>query len=334
MLLMLPFFDSDECIIPIIGLDNGNDPASFTQSPPIPDQCEKDISSATIGEQICIPYTQKFTSSPSSIHVRQLTSQYFNALEVFVVNVSSDNFVQQNGDWIVNFNSSRTDQQFRFMKEKATCDNIGIYEITLEYGDGNITSIEFEISLKDPKLQHSVTRINDSIHVHCEMRNTCKVKSLALLVNHGESSRLIPDINDCSNNDRNSSSTVSADAIIPVSRFSGNQTISCVPLMTDPKLAANLTSTMGIPVCGGGDCVPNCKDDPHGVAYFRDRHICNIFYQCSNGDMISQTCPLSTYWSHSECTCVHFNDEICDRITYRFFQPVTSFVKCTNASLV
>ncbi|XP_052104382.1 uncharacterized protein LOC127737591 [Mytilus californianus] len=316
-----------------LGSDNANDPAFSIQSLHIPGQCENDISTATIGEQICISYTstQKVTSSPSSIHVRQLTSQYFNALEVFDVNVSSDNFVQQNGDWIVNYNSSRTDRQFRFFKETATCDNIGIYEITIEHDDGNITSAEVEIGLKDPKLQHSVTRINDSIHVHCEMTNTCKARYLDLIVNNGESSRLIPTMNECGNNDKKNSSTISADVIIPVSRFSGNQTISCVPLMTDPELAANLTSTMGIPVCEGADCVPNCKDDPHGIAYFQDKHICNIFYQCSNGDIILQNCSSSTYWSHSECTCVHFDDEICDGKTYRFFQPAMSFEKCTKA---
>lgn len=314
------------------GSDLLND-SKYTPALLTPDKCEKDISTTTVGKRICIPYTQKFTGYPSVIHVRQLSSQYLSAHQEFSVNVLSDTFVQNNGDWIINFNSSRTDQQFRFVLENATCDSIGIYEITIKYGDGNVTSFEFEIVLEEPKLKHSVNRINNSIHVHCEMTNTCQTSSIALIINNEESSRLIPDINDCSNHDKKSSSTISADAIIPVSRFSENQTISCVPFMTDPKLAANLTSTTGIPVCEGADCVPNCKDDPHGIAYFRDKHICNIFYQCSNGDMISQTCSPSTYWSHSECTCVHFNDGICDPKTYRFFQPVMSFEKCTNAPL-
>ncbi|CAG2220509.1 unnamed protein product [Mytilus edulis] len=174
----------------------------------------------------------------------------------------------------------------------------------------------------EPQLNHSVTRYNDSIHVHCEMTNTCKTSSVALFLNDGESSRLIPVMNDCSNHDRKSSSKVSADAIIPTWRFSGNQTISCVPLMTDPELAANLTSTTGIPVCQGTDCVPNCKDNPHGIAYYGDKHICNIFYQCSNGEIVLQNCSSSTYWAQSECTCVHFDDDICDRKTYRFLKPV------------
>lgn len=83
------------------------------------------------------------------------------------------------------------------------------------------------------------------------MTNTCKARYLDLIVNSGESSRLIPAKNECSNNDKKNSSTITADAIIPVSWFTGNQTISCVPLMTDHKLAANLTSTINIPVCEG-----------------------------------------------------------------------------------
>ncbi|CAC5405608.1 unnamed protein product [Mytilus coruscus] len=310
------------------------DPPTIIIDPPIfPDKCENDISTATVGEQMCIPYTQKFTGSPSGIHVKQLSSQYLSALHGFSVNVSSDTFEQQNGGWIINYNSSRTDQQIRFMMGKAKCDSIGIYKITIEYGDGNVTSSEFEIKLKDPQLQQSVTRINDSIHVHCEMIKTCMASSLALFVNDEGSSRMIPDINVCSNNDKESGTTVSVDAIIPASWLSGNMTISCVPLMTDPKLAANLTSTTGIPVCEG-DCVPDCKDDPQGEAYFPDKNVCTNFYQCSNGKLVSQTCSLSTYWSTSECTCVHFDDEICHRDTNRFFKPLLSIEKCTNASLV
>ncbi|VDI45015.1 Hypothetical predicted protein [Mytilus galloprovincialis] len=312
------------------GLDNANDPASAIKSTPIPGQCENKMSTTKIGEQICISYTstQRATSSPSSIQVQHMTSQYFNALEVFKVNVSSNNFVQQNGDWKVYYNSS--DQQFRLFKEKATCDNMGNYTITIKYDDGNTTSHEFEINLEDPKLQQRVTRINDSIYVHCEMTNTCKARYLDLIVNSGESSRLIPAKNECSNNDKKNSSTITADAIIPVSWFTGNQTISCVPLMTDHKLAANLTSIINIPVCEGDGCLPNCKDDPQGAAYFQDKHICNIFYQCSNGDIILQNCSNETSWSHSECTCVHFNDDICDKKTFRFFQPAMSFAKCTK----
>lgn len=106
------------------------------------------MSTANIGEQICISYTstQTATSSPSSIQVRHMTSQYFNALEVFKVNVSSDSFVQQIGDWIVYYNSS--DQQFRLFEEKATCDNMGNYTMNIKYDDGNTTSHEFEIYLK------------------------------------------------------------------------------------------------------------------------------------------------------------------------------------------
>lgn len=104
----------------------------------------------------------------------------------------------------------------------------------------------------DPQLKQIVTRINDNIHVHCEMTKTCMASSLALFVNDGGSSRLIPDIDVCSFTDKNSGTTVSADAIIHVSQLSENQTISCVPLMTNMELAANLTSTSGIPVCEGG----------------------------------------------------------------------------------
>lgn len=81
-------------------------------------------------------------------------------------------------------------------------------------------------------------------------------------------------------------------------------------------------------------CVPNCKDDPQGAAYFQDKHICNIFYQCSNGDMILQNCSNETSWSHSECICVHFNYDICDKKTFRFFQPAMSFAKCTKMTWV
>ncbi|XP_052104381.1 uncharacterized protein LOC127737590 [Mytilus californianus] len=304
-----------------------------TPSPLNLGKCENDITTATVGEQICIPYTQNFTSNPSGIHVKQLSSQYFSALQSFSINVSSDIVLLKNGDWIVNFNSSRTDQQLRFMKENATCDSVGIYEITIEYDDGNVTFIEFEISLKDPQLMQRVTRINDNIHIHCEMIKTCMASSVALFVNNGKSSRLIPNIDVCSSNDKNSGTTVSVDAIIPVSQFSENQTISCVPLMTDMQLAANLTSTSGIPVCEG-DCVPDCKDDPQGEAYFPDKDDCTNFYQCSNGKLVSQTCSLSTYWSTSKCACVHFDDEICNRDTNSFFKPLLSIEKCTNASLV
>ncbi|CAG2220506.1 unnamed protein product [Mytilus edulis] len=189
--------------------------------------------------------------------------------------------MQQNEDWIFSFNSSRHNQQFRFVQEKATCDNVGKYEITIEYRSGN-------------------------------------ARYLDLIVNIGKSSRLIPVINECSNNDKKNSSTITANAIIPAAWFTGNQTISCVPLMTDPELAANLTSTTGIPVCEGYDCEPNCKDDPQGIAYYGDKHFCSIFYQCSNGDMILQNCSAPTYWSHNVCNCVHFDNTICDRTTLRF----------------
>ncbi|XP_076096462.1 uncharacterized protein LOC143067240 [Mytilus galloprovincialis] len=182
-----------------------------------------------------------------------------------------------------------------------------------------------------PTLKHSINRINDSIHVYCEMKNNCKTISLNLFVNDGDSSRVIPTINDCSNPDRKSSSKIIAEAIIPVSWFSGNQTISCVPFMTDLQLAANLTSTMSIPVCEGDNCEPNCKDDPHSIAYFQDKHLCNIFYQCSNGDIFLQKCLNGTSWSHSKCTCVHFDNEICDTKTNKFFQPAMSFEKCAKS---
>ncbi|VDI20101.1 Hypothetical predicted protein, partial [Mytilus galloprovincialis] len=285
-------------------------PTAITDDlPDFPDKCENDISIARVGEQICIPYTQKFTSSPSGIYVRQKSSQYLSVLQGFSVNVSSDDFEQQNGGWIINYNSSRTDQQLRFMMGRATCDSVGIYEITIKYDDGNVSSGEFEIKLKDPQLQHSVSRINDSIHVHCEMIKTCVASSLALFVNDGGSSRMIPNINVCSDNHQESGTTVSADAIIPASWLSGNMTISCVPLMTDSGLAANLTSTIRIPACEG-DCVPDCKDDPQSEAYFPDKNDCSKFYQCSNGKLVFQTCGSSTYWSPSKCTCDHFDDEI------------------------
>ncbi|XP_063425990.1 uncharacterized protein LOC134709771 [Mytilus trossulus] len=282
---------------------------------------------------MCIPYTQKLTGSPSSIHVKQLSSQYVSALQGFLFNVSSDTFMQRNGDWIVNLNSSRPHQKLRFMMGKATCDSIGKYEISIEYDDGNVTSNKFEISLKDPQLQHSVTRIDDNIHIHCEMIKTCMASSLALFVNDGNSSRMIPNINVCSNNDQQSGTTVSVDAILGASWFSGNTTISCVPLITDSELAANLTSTTRIPVCEG-DCVPDCKDDPQGEAYFPDKNDCTQFYQCSNGQLVSQSCSPSTYWSTSECTCVHFDDKMCNRDTNKFLIPLLSIEKCTNASLV
>ncbi|CAG2245041.1 unnamed protein product [Mytilus edulis] len=146
------------------------------------------------------------------------------------------------------------------------------------------------------------------------------------------SSRLIPDIDVCSFTDKNSGTTVSADAIIHVSQLSENQTISCVPLMMNMELAANLTSTSGIPVCDG-DCVPDCKDNPQGEAYFPDKNDCTQFYQCSNGQLVSQSCSPATYWSTSKCTCVHFNEDICNKDTYRFLSPLLSIEKCTNASL-
>ncbi|XP_076095329.1 uncharacterized protein LOC143066215 [Mytilus galloprovincialis] len=302
--------------------------------PPTPslfvDKCENDISTATVGEPICIPYTQQFTSNPSGIQVKQVSSQYFSALPSFSINVSSDTVSQKNEDWIVNFNISRPDQQLRFIKENATCDSIGIYEITIESDDGNDTSFEFEIRFQDPQLEQSVTRLNDKVFVHCEMKKTCMASSLALFVNDKGSSRLIPDIDVCSFTDKNSGTTVSADEVIHVSQLSENQTISCVPLMMNMELAANLTSTSGIPVCEG-DCVPDCKDDAQGEAYFPDKNDCTQFYQCSNGQLVSQSCSLSTYWSTSKCTCVHFNDEICNKDTN---SPLLSIEKCTNASLV
>ncbi|XP_076095328.1 uncharacterized protein LOC143066214 [Mytilus galloprovincialis] len=121
--------------------------------PPTPslivDKCENDISTKTVGEPVCIPYTQQFTSYPSSIQVKQVSSQYFSALPSFSINVSSDTVSQKRKDWIINYNISRPDQPLRFMKENATCDSIGTYEITIEYDDGNVTSFEFEISFGD-----------------------------------------------------------------------------------------------------------------------------------------------------------------------------------------
>ncbi|VDI12038.1 Hypothetical predicted protein [Mytilus galloprovincialis] len=298
--------------------------------PPTPslivDKCENDISTATVGEQICIPYTQQFTSNPSGIQVKQVSSQYLSALPSFSINVSSDTVSQKKENWIVYFNISRPDQQLRLMKENATCDSIGIYEITIEYDDGNFTSFKFEISFKDPQLKQIVTRINYNIHVHCEMTKTCMASSLALFVNDGGSSRLIPDIDVCSFTDKNSGTTVSADAIIHVSQLSENQTISCVPLMTNMELAANLTST--------SDCIPDCKDDPQSEAYFPDKNDCTKFYQCSNGKLVFQTCSSTTYWSPSKCTCDHFDDEICNKDTNKFFKPLLSIEKCIKASLV
>ncbi|CAG2231381.1 unnamed protein product [Mytilus edulis] len=307
-----------------------------TDDPPtqslVVDKCENDISTATVGEQICIPYTQKFTRRPSGIQVEQVSSPYFSALSSFFIKVSSDTFSQKTGDWIVNFNISRPDQQLRIMKENATCHSAGIYKITIKYDDGNDTSFKFKISFKVPQLEQIVTRLNDKVFVHCEMKKTCMASSLALFVNDKGSSRLIPDIDVCSFTDKNSGTTVSADAIIHVSQLSENQTISCVPLMMNMELAANLTSTSGIPVCDG-DCVPDCKDNPQGEAYFPDKNDCTQFYQCSNGQLVSQSCSPATYWSTSKCTCVHFNEDICNKDTYRFLSPLLSIEKCTNASL-
>ncbi|XP_071165344.1 uncharacterized protein [Mytilus edulis] len=299
-----------------------------------PDKCDSNISSVTVGEPICITLTEEFTSSPSRIHVRQMSSQYLGSLQSFSVNVSIDPFVQHNEDVIIGYNSSRTNKEFRFALKKATCDNVGKYNITFEYSDGKVKSLKWKFRLEEPTLKHSVNRINDSIHIRCEMKNNCKTGSLNLFVNDGDSSRMIPTMNDCSIPDRKSSSKIIAEAIIPLSWFSGNQTISCVPLMTDQKLAANLTSTMGIPICEGDSCKPNCEDDPYGIAYFQDKHLCNIFYQCSNGDIFLQKCLKGTSWSHSKCTCVHFDIAICDWKTFKFFQPAMSFEKCTKLKQV
>lgn len=81
------------------------------------------------------------------------------------------------------------------------------------------------------------------------------------------------------------------------------------------------------------DCVPDCTDDPQGEAYFSDKNDCTKFYQCSNGQLVSQSCSPSTYWLTSKCTCVHFNDEICNKDTNRFLSPILSIEKCANASL-
>lgn len=101
-----------------------------------------------IGQRICIPYTQQLTSDPSVIHISQLSTQYLRARKVFSFNVSSTSFVQQNGVWIVSYNSSRLDQPIIFVQEKATCDNIGNNEITIVFTDGNVTSFESEIILE------------------------------------------------------------------------------------------------------------------------------------------------------------------------------------------
>lgn len=112
------------------------------------DKCDNDISTATIGEPICIPFTQKLTGYPSRVHVRQKSSQYCIELQQgFSVIVSSDNFVRQIGDWIIYFNSSSY-QQFRFVKTTATCNSIGIYELALFNGVDNLTPFEFTIRLK------------------------------------------------------------------------------------------------------------------------------------------------------------------------------------------
>lgn len=89
-----------------------------------------------------------FGRYPLFIYVRQLSSKFLRALKVFTFNVLSATFVQKIGDWIVDFNSSRHEQQIRFVQEKATCDNVGKYEITIKYSGGNVTSFVIEIVLK------------------------------------------------------------------------------------------------------------------------------------------------------------------------------------------
>ncbi|XP_071165346.1 uncharacterized protein [Mytilus edulis] len=114
-----------------------------------PDKCDSNISSVTVGEPICITLTEEFTSSPSRIHVRQMSSQYLGSLQSFSVNVSIDPFVQHNEDVIIGYNSSRTNKEFRFALKKATCDNVGKYNITFEYSDGKVKSLKWKFRLED-----------------------------------------------------------------------------------------------------------------------------------------------------------------------------------------
>ncbi|XP_063425991.1 uncharacterized protein LOC134709772 [Mytilus trossulus] len=300
----------------------------MTDYPSSPDKCDNDISTATIGEPICIPFTQKFTVNPSRVNITQKSSQYCIALQGFSVNVSSDIFVRQIGDWIIYFNSSRTYQQFRFVKKTATCDSIGIYELSLYNGVDNLTPFEFTIRLKDPTLQQSVTRIYGFIHVHCEMTANCIASSLVLVVNNEPTSKELPDTNVCSNNDMMGGTKLAVDETFRISKLSVNQTISCVPVMKNIELAANLTSTTTVPFCEGDDCVFGCKEESQSISYYSNIDFCDRFYQCSNGILVSHSCGNGTYWSPSECNCDHFDGAICDQKTKRFSKPVTS-KKCS-----
>ncbi|VDI47873.1 Hypothetical predicted protein [Mytilus galloprovincialis] len=81
------------------------------------------------------------------------------------------------------------------------------------------------------------------------MTANCIASSLILDVNHEQPSKEVPDTNVCSYNDMTSGTKLSVDQTFHISKFSENQTISCVPVMKNIELAANLhlTSTTTLP---------------------------------------------------------------------------------------
>lgn len=83
------------------------------------------------------------------------------------------------------------------------------------------------------------------------MTANCIASSLVLVVNHEQPSKEVPDTNVCSNKDRIGDKKLSVDKTFRISKLSENQTISCVPIMKNIELAANLTSTTTLPFCEG-----------------------------------------------------------------------------------
>lgn len=64
------------------------------------------------------------------------------------VNVSSYPFVQEIEDVIIGYKPSGTNIEYGLAFKKATCENIGKYNMTIKYSDGNAKSLELEITLE------------------------------------------------------------------------------------------------------------------------------------------------------------------------------------------
>ena len=115
----------------------------------ITDPCVDRDAPVSIGGRACVAPIESDIStirSITNIYIRQLSSKYGNEIFIYINTTGTVAILQHFGDWLVDFNITRSDQMLRLVQLNVTCRSIGPYILTVEYDNLENKSFAFNLT--------------------------------------------------------------------------------------------------------------------------------------------------------------------------------------------